>query len=70
MKLKTILCALALAAAATSCMKGSYQTNFTAYCSFESDDMTVYTKDRISHREIPSSYAEREMKTIRNSWEE
>lgn len=47
MKLKTILCELALAAAATSCMKGSYQTNFTAYCSFESDDMTVYTKDSI-----------------------
>lgn len=47
MKLRTILCALALAAAASSCIKGSYKSNFTAYCSFESDDMTVYTKDSI-----------------------
>ena len=47
MKLKTILCALALAAAASSCIKGSYKSEFTAYCSFESNNMKDYTKDSI-----------------------
>lgn len=48
MKRKTILLGIAVAAVASSCLNGSYSTEYTALCNFEYSEVeTVYGKDSV-----------------------